>query len=53
MDGDSLPVTQNIMISRSNKKKDEGVEQDEEEKKGGRGEEMGRGLISILMLGGE
>lgn len=39
MDGDSLPVTQNVMISRSNEKKDEGVEQDEEEKKGGGGGE--------------
>lgn len=27
MDEDSLPVTQNVIISQSNKKKDDGVEE--------------------------
>lgn len=42
MDEDSLPVTQNVIISQSNKKKTEWlakVEQDEEEKNEGDREE--------------
>lgn len=58
MDEDSFPVTQNVIISQSNKKVGEGleeVEQDEEEENGGgRAEvwgEMGEGSNQHINVG--